>query len=60
MRLLADENIHVEIVQQLRALGHDVISALESFPGAPDQHVLQVARAQSRVLITDDKDFGGS
>ncbi|MEX2156696.1 MAG: DUF5615 family PIN-like protein [Gemmatimonadales bacterium] len=57
-RLLADENIPQPAVQALRAAGHDVQAILEVAAGAPDEHVLATARAQSRILLTFDLDMG--
>ena len=58
VRLLADENIHAELVGWLRSTGHDVTYAAESLSGDPDEVVLAVARSEKRILVTDDKDFG--
>lgn len=58
MRFLANENIALSVVARLRDAGHDVLSAKESMKGRPDRDVLARAVAESRVLITFDKDFG--
>jgi predicted nuclease of predicted toxin-antitoxin system len=58
MRLLADENIPLETVRALRDAGHDVYSATESAPGAPDAALLKRAVAEDRLVVTFDKDFG--
>ena len=58
MKLLADENIHADIVAWLRARGHDVLYAAESLAGTPDDALLAIARGDGRVLLTGDKDFG--
>lgn len=58
MKLLADENIHGDLVKWLRSRGHDVLYAAEAFPSISDDGLLAVARNEDRVLITDDKDFG--
>ena len=42
----------------LTSLGHDVLSALEYYPGASDETLLALATSEERVLITEDKDFG--
>ncbi len=42
----------------LAELGHDVLSARDRFSGASDETLLEVAREEGRVLITEDKDFG--
>jgi predicted nuclease of predicted toxin-antitoxin system len=57
MRFLADESVEASIVRQLRAERHDVLSISETTPGARDEHVLQQATAERRVLVTNDKDF---
>lgn len=58
MRLLADENFGPTVVRSLREAGHDVVSALESMSGAPDEVVLARAVGDDRILVTFDKDFG--
>ncbi len=58
MRLLADENVPLKTVTALRRLGEDVLAVAESSPGAADEHVLQLARAQSRVIVTFGRDYG--
>jgi predicted nuclease of predicted toxin-antitoxin system len=42
----------------LTALGHDVVSALDTDPRASDETLLALALQDQRVLITEDKDFG--
>lgn len=58
MQLLANENIPNSAVQALRAVGHDVLWVRSEFPGASDIDILARAGAESRLLITFDKDFG--
>ncbi|MEI9886999.1 MAG: DUF5615 family PIN-like protein [Rhizomicrobium sp.] len=58
MRWLADENIHRAIVQALREAGHDVVSVAEFAPQTEDARVADQARAERRILLTEDKDFG--
>ena len=58
MRFLADESCDFAVVIALRVAGHDVSAISEIRPGADDEHVLALARSQSRVLLTEDKDFG--
>jgi predicted nuclease of predicted toxin-antitoxin system len=58
MRFLADENLAQSAVDALRNLGHDVAWVRSDSPGASDEHVLARAAAESRVLVTADKDFG--
>jgi len=58
--LLADENIHPDVVTFLREAGLDVESVAEqgSF-GLPDTNVLHQATETGRVVLTHDSDFGG-
>ena len=58
MRLLADENIPLDTVRALRDAGHDVYSATESGPGAPDLAHIERAMSEDRLIVTFDRDFG--
>jgi len=46
------------MVIALRNAGHDVLYVSERGPGASDIDIVALARAERRVIITDDKDFG--
>jgi len=48
----------VPLRETLLNLGHDVLSAREHCPDAPDESLMALAREEDRVLITEDKDFG--
>jgi predicted nuclease of predicted toxin-antitoxin system len=58
VRLLADENLPLTVVQALRGAGHHVTWIRESNPGADDQTVLATALSEDALLLTQDKDFG--
>lgn len=58
MRILADESVDGDIVDVLRDSGHDVLYVAELEPGIPDEQVLSRSRAEDRLLLTADKDFG--
>lgn len=58
MRFATDENIPPALVIALRALGHDVRDFRDEGPGASDVDLLRRARADERVMVTRDKDFG--
>ena len=58
MRFLADESCDSAVVTALRAAGHDVSAIVEIGPGTDDEFVLALAGSESRVLLTEDKDFG--
>lgn len=58
MKVLADENIGLEVVAFLRARGIDVVSITETSPGVSDAVVLAKAVEEDRILLTSDTDFG--
>jgi predicted nuclease of predicted toxin-antitoxin system len=58
LRFLADESCDFGVVVALRAAGHDVSAIVETHPGTADAQVLAIARSESRLLLTEDKDFG--
>ncbi len=57
MRLFADENFPLPIVEVLRSHGHDIIWARTECPGLKDRALLERAEADGRVVFTLDKDF---
>jgi predicted nuclease of predicted toxin-antitoxin system len=58
--LLADENIHPEVIRFLRDAGLDVKSVSEQEKyGLSDTNVLLQATEEGRVVVTHDSDFGG-
>jgi predicted nuclease of predicted toxin-antitoxin system len=58
VNVLADENIDRQIVQVLRAAGHQVVAVAEMSPGNSDPVVLSSANQNASILLTADKDFG--
>lgn len=58
MRFLADESCDFAAVRALRAAGHDVVAVAEIARGAEDSAVVELARTEGRILLTEDKDFG--
>src|SRR5258708_16875202 len=59
MRIKLDENLPVELVAELRDLGHDVEDVYsEHLSGTPDPDVWQAAQSEQRLLITQDIGFG--
>ena len=58
MKLLANENVPMGMVRQLRDMGHDVLAILEASPGVTDVVVLERARSEQRTLLTFDRDYG--
>jgi predicted nuclease of predicted toxin-antitoxin system len=58
VRFIIDENISPVIGDALRQSGHDVAAAVIVYPGQSDRHVVRLAQAENRVVISEDKDFG--
>lgn len=58
MNLLADESCAGPVIRALREAGHDVVAIAEIAKGSTDEHVLERALSEKRVLITEDRDFG--
>jgi predicted nuclease of predicted toxin-antitoxin system len=59
VRFLADESCDHSVVRALRAAGHDVRASTELTPaGEDDDIVIAAARDETRVLLTEDRDFG--
>lgn len=58
MNLLCDEGVERQIVEALRASGHQVTYVAEMAPGVSDDDVLELATEEDALLITSDKDFG--
>jgi hypothetical protein len=58
LSFLADESCDFSVIRALRAVGYSVKSVAEISPSLPDEAVLELAVAENRLLITEDKDFG--
>ncbi|MGC8979559.1 DUF5615 family PIN-like protein [Caldisericum sp.] len=58
MKFLANENIPIELVEELKNLRYDILRADNFKKGLKDQDVLELAFKERRILITFDKDFG--
>lgn len=60
MQILADENVHMEIIQQLRQINHKVLSIPDiGMVGHKDSDLLDYSEKHNMILISGDKDFGG-
>lgn len=57
-RFLADEGCDFAVVRALRSAGFDVLAIAEFAPRADDSDIVDLAARESRVLLTEDKDFG--
>lgn len=58
MRVVADENFPVAVIELLRDAGFDVFSVREACRASPDPSVLELSMTLGRLLLTLDKDFG--
>lgn len=57
-RFYANENFPLQTVQELRRLGHDVLTSLEAGyanRSVPDEEVLAFAAGEQRVLLTQNR-----
>ncbi len=58
MRFLIDESTGALVASYLRQTGHDVLTVAEIAYQAEDINILKWAVEDSRIVITNDKDFG--
>ena len=58
MRFVVDECTGPAVARWLREQGHDVFSVFEQGRGMSDDDAIQMAFAENRILVTNDKDFG--
>ena len=58
MKVLLDACVWGKALSPLRAAGHDVVWAGDWAEDPGDEEILARARAEGRVLVTLDKDFG--
>jgi len=59
MRFVVAECTGPAVAHWLEKRGHDVFSVYDDAPGIEDAEVLHRAHEEERILITNDKDFGG-
>ena len=58
MKLLTDENIHIQVAKELTDLGHDVLDIkLSHLEGIKDTKIIRLASNQQRIIITHDIDY---
>lgn len=58
MKLLVDENIPRKLIQLLKKESHDILDVYElGLKGASDKQIIVKARAENRIILTQDKDF---
>jgi len=54
MQFLLDEDVHIKLLSWLKDAGHNVVRVPSGFKNG---QVIGLARSESRILITRDKDF---
>lgn len=60
IRILADENVHSDIVRGLRKSAYEVFFVPEiGLAGKDDQTILEYSEKHNLILLSGDKDFGG-
>jgi predicted nuclease of predicted toxin-antitoxin system len=59
MKFLVDVGVGRAVEQLLRDSGHDVRAVRDIDPHARDSEILRIAVAESLMVVTMDKDFGG-
>jgi predicted nuclease of predicted toxin-antitoxin system len=55
---LADENIPLSVIKQLRKEGCKIISVTEEFKSLSDKKILELSSENKWIIITFDRDFG--
>jgi predicted nuclease of predicted toxin-antitoxin system len=58
MHFLADESCDFAMVRALRVAEHEVLAVADIAPRTLDPNVIDLAVADNRILLTEDKDFG--
>jgi predicted nuclease of predicted toxin-antitoxin system len=58
LRFIADVHISPLTVAALRTNGYDILRTTELLPAtAPDSNILEIARIEARIIVTQDLDF---
>jgi len=58
LKFLADVNIEKYLVDELKRMGHNIIWVADVDRYLDDISILNMARKDNRILLTNDKDFG--
>ncbi len=57
MKFLADINIPQSVIVELKKRKHDVVDAKKNLLHAPDTKLISIAKQETRIILTRDKDF---
>ena len=58
MRFLVDENLGKRFANVMNRSGHDALFVGDIMRSAPDEKILEFAKKENLIIITEDKDFG--
>lgn len=53
-----DESTGIRVSEEMKQLGFDSLSVIEIMKGAEDIQIVEKAKEENRVIVTNDKDFG--
>lgn len=56
--ILADEGLNGNLVKSLRADGYQISWIKELNAGMSDREIIELARQNNSIIVTEDKDFG--
>ena len=58
LKILADENINLKIIRYLKDNNFNVQSIEEKWRGISDKEVMEIAKKENAIILTEDSDFG--
>lgn len=58
LKIVFDESVDFRLVKRIISAGYEGISIIKNHSGVSDKEVLNIARNNNAIIITEDKDFG--
>jgi predicted nuclease of predicted toxin-antitoxin system len=58
LKFLVDESTGIGVSNNLKEMGYDSVSVIEFMKGAEDVDIVETAKREDRIILTNDKDFG--
>ena len=58
LKFLIDESTGIRVSEKLKQEGFDSVSVIEIMKGAEDIEIVERAKKENRIIVTNDKDFG--